>query len=311
MLVPVYDILNCGPNHRYTANGKLIHNCDSINMQNIPRTSPIKSAIVAPEGCVIVGADLSNIELRVGLWLAGQTDKLTLLGSGFDLYKDFAADVFNVKYDEVTKEQRFIGKTSQLSLIYGVGAVKLRTAIKLGSGNDFDESSANIIVQRYRDTYTCVVDMWHDGATVLDNIAANTTMTYGYNEFFSVDGNKGVLLPSGLYMQYPDLKISFIDDKAQWTYAVRRGRDKIYGAKVFQGLTQATARCIMAWHMCQIRKRYKIALTVHDALYLVVPEEEAEQALAFTLATMRTAPEWMPGIPLNAEGSFGKSLANC
>ena len=85
----------------------------------------------------------------------------------------------------------------------------------------------------------------------------------------------------------------------------------IYGAKVFQGLTQATARCVMAEHMLAIQKRYKIALTVHDAVYLVVPEDEAEEALAFVIATMRKAPDWMPGIPLDAEGGFGKTLLDC
>lgn len=311
MLVPVYDILNCGPRHRYTANGKLIHNCDSINMQNIPRNSPIKAAIKAPDGCVIVGADLSNIELRVGLWLAGQMDKLQMLGKGLDLYKDFAADVFNVAYDDVSKEQRFIGKTSQLSLIYGVGAVKLRNAIKAGSGNDIGEEEAIKIVTHYRNTYKDVVAMWRGGETVLNNIFINSITPYGHKNFFSVDGVKGVLLPSNLYMQYPDLQKVMVDGKTQWSYAIRGGRDKIYGAKVFQGLTQATARCIMAWHMLKIRKRYKIALTVHDALYFVVPEKEAEDAALFTLNTMRTAPLWMPGIPLDAEVGFGKSLADC
>jgi len=136
MLVPVYDIVNCGPRHRFVANGKLVHNSDGINLQNLPSRgdNTLKRAIQAPEGYVIVGSDLSNIELRVGLWLAKQTDKLRILGDGADLYKDFAAKVFGIAYEDVTKEQRFIGKTSQLSLIYGVGAGKLRQAIKVGSG---------------------------------------------------------------------------------------------------------------------------------------------------------------------------------
>lgn len=284
---------------------------DSINMQNIPRKSTLKAAIKAPEGHIIVGADLSNIELRVGLWLAGQTDKLDLLAKGRDLYKDFASDVFGVDYEAVSAEQRFIGKTSQLSLIYGVGAKKLQNAIKSGSGNDIGEEEAVKIVNQYRETYTKVVDMWSGGRLVLESILTNKYKDYGYNKFFSVDGEKGVRLPSGLYMQYPGLQNALVDGKIQWSYAVRNGRDKVYGAKVFQGLTQATARCIIAWHMLEIQKRYRVALTVHDALYLVVPEEEAEQAKDFTLATMRIAPSWIPGIPLDAEADFGKTLADC
>jgi DNA polymerase I-like protein with 3'-5' exonuclease and polymerase domains len=284
---------------------------DSINMQNIPRDSAIKTAIKAPDGYVVVGADLSNIELRVGLWLAGQVDKLALLGAGYDLYKDFAASVFNIPYDEVTKDQRFIGKTSQLSLIYGVGAKKLQAAVKAGSGNDIGEDSANDIVRLYRDTYTGVVGMWRKGTDVLESVMANKLMLYGNLGFFSVDGARGVRLPSKLYMQYPDLQKNIVEDKAQWTYAIRGGRDKIYGAKVFQGLTQATARCIIAEHMLQIQKKYRIALTVHDAVYLIVPEREGVQAVDFVLSVMRTPPDWMPDIPLDAEAGYGKTLADC
>ena len=284
---------------------------DSINMQNIPRESTLKAAIRASQGYTIVGADLSNIELRVGLWLAGQTDKLDLLAKGLDLYKDFASAVFGVEYGAVSEEQRFIGKTSQLSLIYGVGAKKLQNAIKVGSGNDIGEVEAVKIVNQYRETYTKVVDMWSGGRLVLENMLSNTYKDYGRDKFFSVDGNKGVKLPSGLYMQYPDLQKDTSNDKIQWSYKVRNGRDKVYGAKVFQGLTQATARCVIAWHMLQIQQKYKIALTVHDAVYLIVPEEEAEEAKNFTLATMRIAPPWIPGIPLDAKAGFGKTLANC
>lgn len=284
---------------------------DNINMQNLPRSSKLKAAIKPPVGHVIVGADLSNIELRVGLWLSGQLDKLALLGAGHDLYKDFAASVFNVPYEDVNKEQRFIGKTSQLSLIYGVGAVKLRNAVKIGSGNDIGEDSAKDIVQLYRSTYTGVVDMWHKGSDVIDAIFNNKYMSFGYKNFFAVEGIKGVKLPSQLFMQYPNLRKNIVEGKEQWVYDIRKGVDKIYGAKVFQGLTQATARCIIAEHMLKVNKKYRVALTVHDALYLVVPEAEAEEALKYTIDTMRTPPDWMPDIPLDAEAGYGGSLADC
>ena len=111
MLEPVYDIKNCGPRHRYAANGKIIHNCDKVNLQNLPRKSRLKSAIVAPKGQVIVGADLSAIELRMGLAFSGQLDKMALLGAGVDLYKDFASVVYGVPSDDINDNQRFMGKT--------------------------------------------------------------------------------------------------------------------------------------------------------------------------------------------------------
>lgn len=283
----------------------------SINMQNVPRQSTLKKAIVAPAGHLLVGADLSNIELRVGLWLAGEHEKLKQLGDGLDLYKDFAASVFNVDYNAVTKEQRFIGKTSQLSLIYGVGAKKLRSAIKAGSGSDIGEDTSRSIVQLYRDTYKGVVSMWREGNSVLEAILNNRATTYGHDEFFTVSGSEGVELPSKLLMRYTDLQKVEVDGKAVWDYAVRKGRDKVYGAKVFQGLTQATARCIIGEHILSLRKRYKIVLTVHDAVYMVVPEDQAQEAMEHTLEVMRTAPAWIPDIPLDAEAAYGKTLNDC
>ena len=84
---------------------------DKINLQNIPRKSRLKSAIVAPKGQVIVGADLSAIELRMGLAFSGQLDKMALLGAGVDLYKDFASVVYGVPSDDINDNQRFMGKT--------------------------------------------------------------------------------------------------------------------------------------------------------------------------------------------------------
>lgn len=283
---------------------------DSINLQNIPRTSRMKKAIQAPPGHVILGADLSNIELRVGLWLAGQMDKLHALGKGVDLYKDFAAAVFGVRYEDVTKDQRFIGKTSQLSLIYGVGHVKLHGAIKTGSGKDIGAEEAQRIVNLYRQDYAKVKAIWGMGAQALEAMENNQAMRFGQNDFFSVEGRRGIRLPSGLYMQYPDLRGEDTDKGRQWTCANRNGRERVYGAKVFQGLTQATARCIIAEQMLRIQKRYQIALTIHDAAYLVVPESEADDAQAFVLEQMRIAPDWIPGIPLDAEAGYGPTLAD-
>ena len=284
---------------------------DKLNLQNLPRSGRLKQAIVPPEGYVLVGADLSNIELRVGLWLAGQTDKLELLKNGLDLYKDFASSVFNVPYDEVTKDQRFIGKTSQLSLIYGTGANKLRQSIKTMSGTDIGDSTAKSIVDLYRTTYQNVKRIWNDGSKALEAVFSDVTYSFGASGFFTVYGKRGIQLPSGLFMVYNDLRREDTDTGFQWDYAVRYGRDKIYGAKVFQGLTQATARCIAAEHMLKLSRRYKVVLTVHDAVYLMVPEHEGPAAVEFVLETMRTPPKWMATIPLDAEAGYGKTLADC
>jgi len=284
-----------------------------VNFQNLPRESTLKKAIVAPDGMVVVGADLSNIELRVGLWVCDEMEALKSLGDGRDLYKEFASLAFNVDYEEVTKAQRFIGKTSQLGLIFGVGAAKLRDAVKSGSGTDLGEMEAKRIVDLYRNTYTGVTAFWKTCSSAIKAIADDGEFTFGRDGLYVVDGKRGVKFPSGLYMQYPQLENVMDESSGEkgYKYKLRNGYDRLYGGKLTNNLVQGTARCIMSEAMVRIAKRYQIALSIHDALYIVVPEDEAQEALDFLIYEMCRPPEWMQGIPLAAEGGWGRSIADC
>lgn len=282
---------------------------DQINCQNIPRKSRLKEAIIAPEGYVIVGADLSNIELRVGLWLAGQMDKLTLLQNGVDLYKDFASSVFGVAYDEVTSEQRFIGKTSQLSLIFSVGAGKLRAALKAGSGVDIGEDEAKRIVSMYRSEYASVAAIWKEGEKVIEAIHNDVYMPFGFNNLLHVEGRTGIKLPSGLHLQFHSLHRRATDTGSEWAFLKARNQwDRLYGGKVFQGSVQSIARCVAGEAIVRVNKRYPVLLCIHDSIYTLVPESEADEGSAFLNESLTITPDWLPGIVLGAEGGWSKTL---
>lgn len=282
---------------------------DKINLQNVPRGSTLKKAIVAPDGYVIVGADLSNIELRVGLYFAGQMDKVEMLGQGRDLYRDFIAPIFGVAYEDVDDDQRFIGKTSQLSLIYGTGHKKLRNAIKMMSGKDIGEDLAQTLVNRYRSEYTYVKQSWYEGEKVLQHIMDNYIFRFGDVMPLEVEGHRGIILPSGLYLRYPDLHRVEEDGRLEWRYMVRKKPERIHGPKCYQNTIQALARCVMGEAMVRINKKYPAALTIHDAVYCVVPEEEADEARRFIITELRVPPEWAKGLPLDAEGGYGRDLS--
>jgi len=306
-----------------------------VNPQNLTRIDPdnpkpsdaLRHALIAPKGYKLVVADLSNIELRLGLWIAGQDDKLDLIRNGIDLYRDFAADAYKVPYASISKKdpKRFVGKVASLSLIYGTGAGKLQGTIRIQSkgAQTVTEAEALSLTSLYRTGYSAVVKTWADGTSVLDALMSKQARTFGRNGvvrigpvFTDAAGlifeTIGIIKPNGLVLTYPDLKRTINKDtkKSEITYAQRNGHDKVYGSKVFQRVTQSLARDIMAENIISASKKYHVVGTVHDELLLLVPEADAEQALADVIEIMRTPPAWAPDLPLDAEGGIGDSYGD-
>lgn len=91
---------------------------DKINLQNLPSRGPnaksLKKCIIAPEGHSIVESDSSQIEARMLAWLAGQDDIVQAFREKKDVYKKMAAAIYGVLEEDVTKDQRFVGKTTVL-----------------------------------------------------------------------------------------------------------------------------------------------------------------------------------------------------
>ncbi len=91
---------------------------EKINLQNLKNGSPLRSAVCAPPGYKIVGGDLSQIELRMGWWVAGEQEKLDKFATGkHDPYKQSMVDTFGLDYGTMLKADRQVGKVIQLSCI--------------------------------------------------------------------------------------------------------------------------------------------------------------------------------------------------
>ncbi len=121
------------------------------NLQNIPvRTSTgrrIRSAFVAPQDCVLLSADYSQIELRIMAHLSGDAGLLDAFANGEDIHRATAAEVFEIERDEVTEDQRRSAKAINFGLIYGMSAFGL--ARQLG----IERSAARKYIERYFDRY--------------------------------------------------------------------------------------------------------------------------------------------------------------
>ena len=320
MLVPVYDIKNCGPRHRFVANGKLVHNSDGINLQNLPsrgaNAGKIKKAIIAPPGYVVIDCDSSQIEARTLAWLAGQDDLIQAFENKEDVYKIMASRIYNVPVAEIAPGQRQVGKVVILGAGYGVGHVKLQAFLKQQAKVEVSLEEAKRIIDAYRATYFRIPMLWKSAGNALKALALRQSMQIDVPGIVNAVPYKGLSLPNGLFIQYPDLKRVITkslqgEEKQQWSYQSKGLPVYVYGGKVVENFCQAVARCVVAEQMLRIAKRYKVVLTVHDAVAVVVKQEEAAEAKAYVEACMSWRPKWAPGLPLACESGMGASYGDC
>ena len=291
---------------------------DSVNLQNLPsrgdNAGKLKNAIMAPDGYVFIDADSSQIEARTLAWEAGQDDLVEAFANGEDVYKIMASAIYGESVANITKEQRFVGKTTILGAGYGMGAAKFQTQLK-GFGVEITLEEAQRIIDTYRNTYPKIPALWRASQEGIRCMARGQTMTLCRNDLLRVAAgpNGGeLLLPNGLRVFYNGLvEIADSEGKRQFQYTTRKGATKIYGGKLVENFTQAIARCIIGAQMLRIAQRYKVVLTVHDAIGIVARQEEADEARAFVESCMRWTPTWAEGLPVNCESGMGASYGDC
>jgi len=298
---------------------------DKLNMQNLPRTSPLKKAIRAPEGYVLCNSDSSQIEARMLAWLAGcetllrffrKNDKEIAAGVPkedmmWDPYKVMASIIFGTARQDITPDQRQVGKVGVLSCMYGIGWRKLISYAR-PQGIDMDDALANRVVSSYRSSFPEIPKLWREGDEALAAMVSITdTGLRAFSrqpEVLTIDTDEqAILMPNGLALRYPELQW---DGKLDtYTYKLKRGRSTmtkfLWGGSLAENYTQALARIVIGEQMAKVAKRYPVALTVHDAVLPVIPEQEADEGLAFVEEQMRARPKWASDLPLNCESKMG------
>jgi DNA polymerase-1 len=145
-------------NQTVAATGRL--SSSDPNLQNIPiRTElgrEIRKAFVARESYNILSADYSQIELRLMAHFAGDKALLDSFKKGEDIHRRTAAEVFGIKLDDVTDDQRRSAKTANFAIIYGVSAYGLSMQSELTVGQ------AKEYIDAYFDRYPGVKEYMDD-----------------------------------------------------------------------------------------------------------------------------------------------------
>lgn len=285
-------------------------------------SSCLRSAIIAPPGRKLFCADFASIEVRVLFWLAGHSDGLKAYIENRDLYREMAAIIYNHDHIEnVTKDEREVGKRAVLGCGYGMGAVKFEATCKQ-FGMEVDEEIARTAVYAYRNTHWPIKKMWTNleqaaiRAVQSVNQGSPKRVTVNKITWFVKDQFLFAQLPSGRRLSYfkPELKWDEHPIHGRFEKLYYWGvnsttkqweRSSTYGGHLTENVVQATARDLMVHGMLTIEptKRYDLLLSSHDELLAECDIDNGRVSEFESL--MATLPPWAKDCPVKAAGWSG------
>ena len=295
------------------------------NPQNLGKKSPLRKAIYLPEGWQMVVCDSANIELRIAMGLAGEREVFARMSDPtFDLYRAFAAHIFNVPQAGITSDERSVGKVACLSLQYGSGAERFRWTA-FGWGIELSMEEAQHIVDLYRSTFTHITRTWDIWGQVLRMLDRGMVEETGMDHLAkatlrTVAGCPGVNLASGLPITYPNLRREYdaLKGRQQYVYDTwsrdggrpRQKANSLWGSKIFQHICQAIAKGVVIGQVLEtdqyltttVDPRSRTLLTVHDEGVFAVPRLSVPDNMGERITQIfTTPPDWWLDLPLGCD----------
>ena len=260
-----------------TATGRL--SSTEPNLQNIPvRTdlgAEIRKMFVPRDGCVLVDADYSQIELRVLAHIAGDEVMQKAFCDGRDIHTTTASQVFGVPMESVTALQRRHAKAVNFGIVYGISEFSL---------------AEDIGVSRY------------EARAYIDNYLANYQGVRNYMKQVVADARE-IGYTQTLYGRrryIPELKSS--------NFNIRSGAERIALNTPIQGTAADLIKLAMIRVENCLNQQFpeaKLLLQVHDELIVECPEEIASEVAALISRQMQEIANL--SVPLMAEAKTGKS----
>lgn len=270
----------------------------------------MRGYIKAPEGQEFYVVDYTAIEARLLAWLTGENEVLEAYRRGVDVYKMMASKLWKIAIEDVTDEQRRIGKNLVLGCGYSLGGLKF-VDYCANLGLVIEPEFAMSAVRTYRKEHQNIVASWKlvEGL-IVEAIRNPGRITRGLKcRFFMREHWLCVELPGGRELRYPyaravpimrydkpAFEISFATEyMGQWT------REKTYGGKLIENIVQAIARDVMMEGMYNAEKaEYPVIGTVHDEIITLRDKGTGDiKALELLVCDV---PDWADGMPLAAKG---------
>jgi len=291
------------PLRYYAAHTGRFGGADKINLQNLPRGSKLRTALMAPEGQKLFIADLSNIEARMLAWLSKEHDLVEAFATGRDVYCEFASQIYGRTITKQDKLERYVGKTAILGLGYGMGADKFQATLKTGSPSvELSDTAAKSIVMQYRGMYPNIPKLWSGMKDSLFQMI--NPQGYGLKYGPLTIRARALELPNGMALNYPNLMFEY----GNFVYKTEREIIRTHGPRITENVVQALARIVITDQMLEVQAmpEVDIVLQVHDEIIAIGSELDSDATMEKIINIMRTAPNWCSDLPLDAEGGVSQ-----
>ena len=261
------------------------------NMQNAPRKTNdpvgIRSFIIAPEGCVLVSCDFSQIELRIGAFYCRDAKMLETYRSGGDIHAATTSVIFGIPYEQAVdknapdyKERRTIAKNVNFGVFYGLFAKGLQRTLKFKAGLDKSLDDCQEIITNLKAGYP--------NLTRWQAMAKDAGTKRQYTQTFL-----------GRRRYLPGIR------SQDW------GRRSFAERCALNTPIQGTAADILKLSLGRLitglpdKPWLRPLLQIHDELVFELPEERLTEAVAFIQDCMDAKPFPELDVPLVAEASWG------
>lgn len=271
----------------------------------------LRTLIEDPEYTLFV-ADYAAIEGRVLAWLAKEKEVLKVFSTSGLIYEHTASKIFKCEVEEVSKDQRFIGKVATLALGYQGGKVAFKKMADI-YGKDIEEEEAEKIKKDWRKSNSNIVKLWGQCEKAFIFVINNKEKKVVVNDnlvFRYLDGDVLITLPSGRDLTYKDVfltqdtrykkeSISFygVDSALTRKWCIK----STYGGKIVENITQAVARDILSHSLLALDKKgYDIIMHIHDEIVTTSSYGSVKEMCDI----MESNPPWAKDLPLAVEGDI-------
>ena len=291
------------PLRYYAAHTGRFGGSDKLNLQNLPRGSKLRTAIMAPEGQKLFISDLSNIEARMLAWMAKEHELVEAFATGRDVYCEFASQIYGRTITKADKLERYVGKTAILGLGYGMGHQRFKDTLKMGSPSvDITVGTAMVIVNQYRGMYPNIPKLWSGMKDSLFQMLNPKSIGLKYGPLQI--GARALELPNGMALSYPNLMY----DNGEFIYKTQRETIRTHGPRVTENVIQALARIVITDQILDIQSmpQVDIVMQIHDEIVAIGSESDSDKTMEQIIGIMRTPPSWCSDLPLDAEGGVSQ-----